>query len=230
MIRVFIVAGIRLYRDGLADVLARSEGLFVVGAHAGGGGALAHLALSRPDVALLDMATPQSYAMAREVHQSNPEISVVALGIKASEPELLTCAEAGITGYLREDASLDELIAVIESAARGELICSPRLARELVRRLATLAAERPPDSPQSRFTPRERQILGLLDQDLSNKEIAVHLGVEVATIKNHVHHLLEKLGVHRRHEAILALTKARQAVASLPACGRDRAFPVSLQA
>ena|SRR2546429_7589515 len=217
MIRVFIVAGIRLYREGLAHVLARGKGLFVVGAHAGGSGALAHIALSRPHVALLDMTTPQSYAMAREVHSSNPEISVVALGIRASEPELLTCAEAGITGYLTEDASFDELIAVIESAARGELICSPRLARGLVRRLAALAAERPPDSPQARFTPRERQILGLLDLNLSNKEIAVHLGVEVATIKNHVHNLMEKLGVHRRREATLALTRARGAVASLPA-------------
>lgn len=229
MIRVFIVAGVRLYRDALADVLARVESLCVVGAHADGDGALARVAASRPDVALLDMAMPQSYAMARDFQRSVPEISVVALGVGASEPELLTCAEAGITGYLTADASLEELIAVIESAARGELICSPSLVRGLVRSLAALAAERAPEPRQARLTPRERQILALLEQHLSNKEIAIHLGIEVATVKNHVHKLLRKLGVHRRHEAIRALKPAQGAVAALPAPSRDRAFPLSFQ-
>lgn len=230
LIRVFIVAGVRLYRDALVDVLARVESLCVVGAQAGGGGVLAHLAASRPDVALLDMAMPQSYTLARDFQRSVPEISVVALGVRASEPEQLTCAEAGITGYVTADASLEELIAVIESAARGELICSPSLVRGLVRSLAALAAERAPAPPQAPLTPRERQILALLEQHLSNKEIAVHLRIEVATVKNHVHKLLKKLGVHRRHEAIRATnhrdgTLAQGAVAALPAPRRDRAFP-----
>jgi two-component system, NarL family, nitrate/nitrite response regulator NarL len=229
MIRVFIVAGVRLYGDALAHVLACSERLCVVGAHAGGGGALDHLAASRPDVALLDIAMPQSYAMARDFQRNVPQVSVVALGVGTSEPELLTCAEAGITGYVTADASMEELIAVIESAAREELICSPSLVTGLVRSLAALAAMRAPDPSHARLTPRERQILALLEQHRSNKQLAIHLGIEVATVKNHVHKLLKKLGVHRRHEAIRALTSARKAVTALPAPRGDRAFTVPFQ-
>ncbi|MBI3049548.1 MAG: response regulator transcription factor [Acidobacteria bacterium] len=230
MIRVFIVAGVRLYCDALAEVLARAERLCVVGAHAGGNGALAHLASSRPDVALLDMAMPQSHELARDVQRSVPEISVVALGVGASDTELLTYAEAGIAGYVHAGASLDELIEVIESAARGELICSPRLARELVRSLAALAGTRAPDSPQARLTLRECQILALLEQHLSNKEIAIHLGIEVATVRNHVHNILKKLGVRRRHDAIRALKPAQRAVAARPDPRGDPAVPPSVQA
>ncbi len=149
-------------------------------------------------------------------------MSVVALGLKA-EPELLTYAEAGIMGYVTEDASLDELIGVIRSAARGELICSPRLAGGLVRRLAALAAAHTHDSLKVRLTTREHQILALLEQNLTNKDIANHLGIEVATIKNHVHNLLHKLGVHRRHEAVWAMKRALGSVTMLPTPGRDRA-------
>lgn len=220
--RVFIVVGIRLYREGLVDVLGRAQGLTVIGALAGGSEALTQVAATQPHVALLDVATPQSYALARDFHRSVPEMSVVALGLKA-EPELLTYAEAGIMGYVTEDASLDELIGVIRSAARGELICSPRLAGGLVRRLAALAAAHTHDSLKVRLTTREHQILALLEQNLTNKDIANHLGIEVATIKNHVHNLLHKLGVHRRHEAVWAMKRALGSVTMLPTPGRDRA-------
>jgi DNA-binding NarL/FixJ family response regulator len=121
-----------------------------------------------------------------------------------------------------------DLVPRIQSAARGEFICSPSLARGLVRRLAALASERSADPRPVRLTAREQQIAGLLEQDLSNKEIGTQLGIEVATVKHHVHNLLEKMGVHRRQEAIRVLKRAQRGVPTLvPRGGRD--FPIGVQ-
>src|SRR5439155_827652 len=99
------------------------------------------------------------------------------------------------------EASIDDLVTVIESVARGEAICSPRVAAGLLRRVAALAAGHGGDLPRAQLTNREREIVRLIDNGLSNKEIARALGIEVATVKNHVHNILEKLQVHRRGEA-----------------------------
>jgi DNA-binding NarL/FixJ family response regulator len=102
------------------------------------------------------------------------------------------------------DRSIDELVAAIEAVARGELVCPPRIAAVLLRRLGVLALRlvpegAPPPAP-TLLTYREREIASLIEQGLSNKQIAHRLGVQLATIKTHVHHILEKLHVHRRIE------------------------------
>ena len=103
-----------------------------------------------------------------------------------------------MAGYVGRGDSLEDLVAAVESAARGELHCSPKIAGSLVRRVAILAAGRAVVSLQGRLTSREREIARFLEKGLSNKEIATALCIEVATVKNHVHNLLEKLNVHRR--------------------------------
>jgi DNA-binding NarL/FixJ family response regulator len=144
MIRILIVAGIRLYRDGLSHVLDGHDGLRVVGAVADAREACIPLTELTPDVVVLDMATAENYAMARELRHIAPSIPVVAIGVADSDGEVLTCAELGAAGYVTRDGSIDALVAAVQSAARGELICSPRMAGTLVRRLATLAAEYDP--------------------------------------------------------------------------------------
>jgi len=219
LIRVFIAADVRLYREGLAETLGRQEGLIVAGAQRCGPEALALIAELLPDVVLLDVGVPQSCALAREIQRSAPRTSIVALGVGESAAQMLAYAEAGITGYLTLDTSLEDLIVVVQSAARGEAICSPQLAGRLVRRLAALAVDREPDPPEARLTGREREIVALIERDLSNKEIANSLGIEVATVKNHVHNLLEKLSVHRRSEVIGLLSRARRAAAVVSVSG-----------
>jgi DNA-binding NarL/FixJ family response regulator len=166
-----------------------------------------------PDVVLLDVGLPGGQGLARELAQNVPAIPVVALGVDGSEAEIVACAEAGMTGYLTREASLEELVDVVGTAARGEVICSPRLAGAIVRRLATLAARnRGTEStePVPRLTRREREILGFLERDLTNKEIASQLSIEVATVKNHVHNVLDKLSVRRRGEAARLVSRARR--------------------
>jgi two-component system, NarL family, nitrate/nitrite response regulator NarL len=223
-IRVLIIAAVRLYREGLADALGRKSPLTVVGAFADGHEAMARIAELAPHVVLLDMTLPHSRSTVREFGKTVPNIPLVAIGLGDSESETIACAEAGITGFMTRDASLEDLIAVIETSSRGEVTCSPQVAGALVRRLAALAAThqiRMHDS-HSPLTRREREVASLLERDLTNKEIASRLGIEVATVKNHVHNVLEKLSVRRRSEAAQLLNRTRRAVAGAPLHDRER--------
>lgn len=201
MIRVLIVAEIRLYREGLAAMLrAESEGIEVVATAAGADDAVRALRELAPDIVLLDMA-PDNAWLVRALDAAVPGTRVVALAVPESESEVLACAEAGVTGFVTRDASVEDVAAAVESAARGEVLASPRMVATLFERIATLALERSPESIESRLTARELEILNLIDQGLSNKEIARRLTIELSTVKNHVHNIFEKLNVSRRSEA-----------------------------
>jgi DNA-binding NarL/FixJ family response regulator len=150
---------------------------------------------------LLDLAMAESRDLVRELQAAGLSVKVVAIGLIEAEGEVLSCAEVGVAGYVPREGSLEDLVAAVESVGRGELLCSPQVAGSLLRRLAALALERGPASEGPRLTLREREIVGLIDQGLSNKDIARQLGIEVATVKNHVHSILEKLSVRRRGEA-----------------------------
>jgi len=201
VIQVLIVAHIRLYREGLAQVLTREPTLAVVGMAASREEALAAARTLQPDVLLLDLAMAESRDLVRELQAAGLSVKVVAIGLIEAEGEVLSCAEVGVAGYVPREGSLEDLVAAVESVGRGELLCSPQVAGSLLRRLAALALERGPASEGPRLTLREREIVGLIDQGLSNKDIARQLGIEVATVKNHVHSILEKLSVRRRGEA-----------------------------
>jgi len=203
VIRVAIVADIRLYREGLARILERQPNISVVATAATSDGSLAPLSQLAPDLILIDMAMPDSPAAIRRVAVAAPGAKVVSLSVREGEDhgDVLASAEAGAIAYVPREASLEDLVAVIECAVRGEAVCSPRVAGALLRRIAALATDGRSDRVQAHLTSREREIMGLIDEGLSNKEIAKRLRIEVATVKNHVHNILEKLQVHRRGEA-----------------------------
>jgi two-component system nitrate/nitrite response regulator NarL len=199
VIRVFIVAEIRLYRDGLALLLGRKSAIEVVGTAARWPEAEASLKALSPDVVLLDMVTHGSLGAVREILSfSTPKI--VALAVPDAEDQLLALAEAGISGYVTRDDSFETMVAAIESVARGELLTTPRMAAVLLERVNALTAARRP-AEEVRLTPREQEIAALINDGLSNKAIAQRLRIELPTVKNHVHNILEKLQVHRRAEA-----------------------------
>ena len=205
---VLIVTDIRLFREGLANILRRDRGVRVA-ATASAAEALRAVAESRPAVALVDMATADALATIRALVLAAPELKVVALAVPETEGEVIACAEAGISGLVSRDASLDDLIEAIDSVSRGEMVCSPRVAARLLRRVRTLAAERADEPRDPHLTAREMQILRLIEEGLSNKEIAQRLCIEVPTVKHHVHNLLEKLGVRRRGEAVARIRGLR---------------------
>ena len=199
-IRVLIVGDIRLYRDGLALVLSDAETVEIVG-RAGSLPRAVDVALDlQPDVVLLDMAMADSIATIEGLTAAVPSVRTVALAVPEAESAVINCAEAGVAGYVTRDGTLEDLLNAIAAAASGETFCPPKLAGMLVRRVAAVAhAQAPP--PESVLTPRELEVALLLDKGLTNKQIASRLFIEVATVKNHVHSVLEKLHVHRRADA-----------------------------
>lgn len=202
IVRLLVVAEVRLYREGLQNALAARSQFAVVGAVADAEQALKHIESHQPDVVILDMTTRQSLEIARTIHEQAPDVKIVAFGIDELEGDVLACAEAGLSGYVPFDASVDDLVGRVESVARGELLCTPKIAAALFRKMhgrrdpADVSADVPV------LTSREREVLGLMNAGFSNKEIATRLFIEVSTVKNHVHHILDKLQVSSRAQAV----------------------------
>jgi two-component system nitrate/nitrite response regulator NarL len=139
MIRILVVVNIRPYRDGLVQLLNAREESIVVGAEAIGRDAVERLDETAPDVALVDRGIPDLDELSIALAQRSPRIPLVIVGIADSESDVLACAEMGISGYITPGSSIDELVSTVQSVADGELICSPRTAGVLMRRLAELA-------------------------------------------------------------------------------------------
>ena len=206
MTRVFIVSEVRLYRDGLARLLRRDQRLDVVGAAGDVPDALEALAgdgrAARGGAARRAGARPVSRACA-QLEAAVPTARIIVLNVSdADEQAVIAWAEAGVGGLLSRDVDVDDVAQAVETTARGGTVCSPPLAALLLQRLARSAEERPVTSP---LTTREREIAALLEQGLSNKEIAARLQIELPTVKNHVHSILTKLKASRRGQAAAML-------------------------
>lgn len=208
VIRVFIIADVRFYREGLQQVLSQEQAIDVIGTAAHIEEAAGRVRELIPDITLLDCATPKSPKAVRSLLDAAPGMKVVVLAISEDESQVIQWAEAGISGYVSCEAPLANLVTTIESVARDEMPCSPGVAARLVQRLGALAAGFGGGSAQPQLTHREHEIVDLIGQGLSNKEIARTLHVALPTVKNHIHNILNKLQVHSRSDAISRLGRA----------------------
>jgi two-component system nitrate/nitrite response regulator NarL len=211
VIRALVVSDIRLYREGLAAALSAGSRCEVVATAPTGFAALEATEAHRPDVVLLDLALVDAGDAVAHLAAVDPPVKVVALGVREVPSEVIALAEAGVAGYVTRDATLDDLVEVVESVARGEMVCSPRIAALLLQRVAAARGRDVRRDRDARLTPRENEIVVLIDEGLSNKQIAQRLSIEVATVKNHVHSILEKLGVEGRAAAAAHVRRGREA-------------------
>lgn len=210
-LRVLVVSDVLIVREGLCAVLGARDEIDVVSTadprHAGD-----QCARLQPQVVLFDAARRESVEYVRDVVTSAPECKVVAFGVHETDEEILPLAAAGTAGYVRAGVACDDVVSVLERVMRDELTCSPRAAASLYREVATLSrrgGERPGQgAPTRRVSRRELQVARLIDRGLTNKQIARALGIEPATVKNHVHNLCEKLRVHHRGAAAARLRPA----------------------
>lgn len=215
--RILIASDVRLYSEGIKQVLRDHEAFNVVGVASNAAAVVRSAESDRPDVILLDQALDGSLEALQKIRERQPACRVIALGMPDEEAALLTWAEAGVAGLVSRDASVEDLICTIESAVRGDLHCSARIAGALLRSVASHSAVVPARRSLLPLTSREIAIVELISDGLSNKEIAQRLGIAVATVKNHIHNVLEKLRVRRRADAAACL----RACDTPPGIGRN---------
>jgi DNA-binding NarL/FixJ family response regulator len=201
-VRVLIVDDCILHRDSLAGALT-SSGISVAGFAWDLATVATAIREGSVDIALVNIGTAGSAALVGVALATDSRLRVVVLGVPDDdESGVIACAEAGVAGYHTRTESFEDLLTLVDKVAAGESVCSPRVSAILMRRLSALATQQGPTSKGLVLTAREHQILGMLTQGLSNRDIAVQLSIAVHTVKNHVHSLLTKLGVSSRAQAV----------------------------
>ena len=198
---ILVFSTIRVYCDGLARLLTDRPRVGRVRAVSSWLEAHDGIQHARPDAVLLDASGGHLLSHVGALRQVCAAL-IVAIGV-SSEAAILACARAGVDGVCEEHATGDDVIAAISRASHGEIEMSARSAAALFRR-AGRAADVTPTALVATLTEREADVLALMQRGLSNKEIAIRLGVRTPTVKNHVHNLMSKLRIRRRHEAIVA--------------------------
>jgi two-component system, NarL family, nitrate/nitrite response regulator NarL len=207
MVEVFVVAPIRVHRESLCVALNEAETLNVAGGAATLAEALPRIRQLGPQVALLDASAPADVD-ATLLPASEPEVKLVAVGVP--EDEAVEWIEAGASGYIPPDASLDDLADAVTRVARGELVTSREVTAHILDRIRAGAAEVPVGANEARLTPREAEVLDLAAEGLPDKLIAQRLSIQVQTVKNHMQKILRKFGVHGRGAAVARIRRTRR--------------------
>jgi two-component system nitrate/nitrite response regulator NarL len=213
-IHVVLVVEVRLYREGLAAALPNA-GVTLAGTASNRSDARASVQKLQPDAVVVDVGMPEAFELMRELRADIPDARLIAFGVDEDVSAVIRCAEAGAAGYVTVNGGIDDLVGAIEHAVDGQLLCSPRIAAALFSRVGDRSRQVLAPDVDAALTSREHQVLTLLRQRLSNKEIAVTLNISEPTVKNHVHNLLEKLHVASRTQAASYLPSRMR-----PAVGR----------
>jgi DNA-binding NarL/FixJ family response regulator len=195
-IRLVIVDDHPVVRDGLRGMLASQPDFEVIGVAENGEGAVQLASSLKPEVMLLDLRMPgmDGVTALGEIKANSPEVNVLVLTTYDSDADILPAIEAGATGYLLKDTSREELYAAIRATARGESVLSPGVAARIIGQMRAPAEEK--------LSTRELEVLQLVAEGHSNSEIASRLHISQATVKSHLIHIFDKLGVSDRTAAV----------------------------
>jgi two-component system nitrate/nitrite response regulator NarL len=216
MIRVLIAHEVRLICDLKTSVLCQEPDIKVVTCVSTPNEALTALKHQAYDVVLVSitLADDGAFALTRAIAKLNCGTKIIITGLTESKAMILRCIEEGVTGYVHNDESLSDLIQKIRSVCQGEFLVSPGIAAALISRVSELKKlvtelngfkDLNFNTLYAELTERECEVLTLIEQGLSNQEIATALTIELGTVKNHVHNILDKLDVRtRKHAAIIA--------------------------
>jgi DNA-binding NarL/FixJ family response regulator len=206
MIRVLIVEEVRAICEIIATVLRAEPDIEVAGCATQLEEAIHGLGDCDVVVVNTGLNNEASIRMIRTLRKLAPRVKIVVMGLARSQHAILQCIEAGVAGYVLKDSPFEELLKNIRAAYNNEALVSPPIAAALMSYVAELvgfhpAGEQELCAPQN-LTRREREVLSLVQQGLTNQEIAETLVIELGTVKNHVHNILRKLNVNSRRDAV----------------------------
>ncbi|NOT08006.1 MAG: response regulator transcription factor [Gemmatimonadales bacterium] len=194
----------RLLREGLAALIHSQPGFKVLAASADVEEALQKVREARPEIVLLDFGLEDhdSLSLTATVHGEVPEARIIVMGLLPVQEDIANFVRAGASGFIMKDASFADFVATIRAVAGGAEVLPQALTNSLFSQIARNASGGPRAGVLEavRLTNRERQVIDLLGEGLSNKEIAARLQIAVHTVKSHVHNVLEKLALHSRME------------------------------
>jgi DNA-binding NarL/FixJ family response regulator len=203
---VFVAADNRLLREALAHMLTKKGNVEVVGMELPSPLSAASVAETRADVLLLTSrgALHDDLLMVQQVRAAAPGVRTLLLGTAKSEGEFLSCVRAGISGYLLQEASSDDVLDGVLAVHAGEAVCPGMLCTALFRYFESEAASLPCASARRRLglTRREQQLVPLIAKGLTNKEIANHFSLSEQTVKNHLYRMKHKTGAEDRLEIV----------------------------
>jgi DNA-binding NarL/FixJ family response regulator len=195
---VLVVDDHALLRTGVANIISQEPDLYVIAEAANGREAIDAYERYRPDVALLDLRMPvmEGVEAVRQIRERDPNARVIVLTTYDTDEDITRALKAGAKAYVLKDISADALIACIHDVLAGKTYLAPAAAAKLAERVT-----------QVQLTPRELATLRLMADGKANKEIASALGISERTVKTHLGHLFEKLGVTSRTEAVKVATR-----------------------
>ncbi len=203
-IRVMIADDQTVVRQGIRSLLTAEPDLTVVGEAEDGESAVRRARELRPDVVVMDLAMPGLDGMeaTRAIKAALPQTQVVALTVHESDEYFFRVLQAGALGYVLKRAAASELLSAVRTVARGEVFLFPAVAKKLLADYLTRAQSKDARDLYAGLTAREHEILTLIAEGLTNREIADRLTLSLSTVQTHYTHILEKLDLHNRAELI----------------------------
>jgi DNA-binding NarL/FixJ family response regulator len=201
-IRILVIEDNRMLRDGITDMLNEQKDMHVVATIGNSNNILMKAIQTKPHVALIDVGVTKfkESSIVELLKDKMPEIKVIGMGFVPSQSDIVEFVEAGASGFILKDATMKEFFGTIRSVALGEKILPPSMASSIFSHLIEHALKKGGGKIVSavRMTKREREIIALIADGMSNKEIAQQLNIAVHTVKSHVHNIMEKLALHSR--------------------------------
>lgn len=206
--KVIVLTPVRLLGDGLAFCLSGRAGIRSVVVVVDLAALQAALTVVETQVVLVDVTQGIDLFDVRAIAIGWPNVPLVAFGLVEQRQEVIKCGRAGFAGYIARDSTVDGLCSSLMEIVNGRMACPPEIAGGLLRALFRKEPQSREPSTDPGLTRRESEVLELIGQGFSNKEIGGELSLSVATVKHHVHRVLEKLGLPRRADAMRRVREA----------------------
>jgi DNA-binding NarL/FixJ family response regulator len=205
--RILLIEDNRIIRDGIRALVNKHDDISVVAVSDGTGDYIARARSVHPNVLLVDFSlnNQSSLTIVSSVKKEFPEIKIIGMGLTPLQTDIVEFVQAGASGFVLKNSTTDEMLRTIRAVANGETMLPPVMATSLFAQVAERALSKGKRylKGEVRMTHREKEIIALIAEGLSNKEIAIALNIATFTVKSHVHNILEKLALHSRLQIAL---------------------------